>query len=169
MKEPRNSAPFRLDLKREGFTKAERLVTYEVLNVLFNLNLELQNHFKLRAEDHQVYLLITLTTVQQFVRNASLDDPYIDRTPLPDSYAGTISRRRIADVLGIPVETVRRIVSRFLEEGLIVEHGRGGLATSSGMLAKLSRNNANEKIARRLISSINALIRLGAIETIPKE
>lgn len=169
MKEPRNGAPVRLDLDLEGFTKAERLATYEVLNALFMLNLELQQHFNLRAEEHQVYLPITLSTVQRFVRNASLDDPYIDRTPLPDKYAGTISRRRIADVLGIPVETVRRIASRFLEEGLIVEHSRGGLSTGTGMLAKLSRNNSNEKIARRLISSINALIRLGAIETFPKD
>jgi hypothetical protein len=169
MKEPRNGAPVRLDLNLEGFTKAERLVAYEIGNALLMLNLELQQHFKLRAEDHQVFLLITMTTVQRFARRASLDDSYIDRTPLPDSYAGTISRRRIADVLGIPVETVRRIVSRFLEEGLIMEHSRGRLSTKSGVLASRLPSIAHEKIARRLISSINALIRLGAIETIPKE
>jgi hypothetical protein len=169
MKEPRSGTPIRLEVDLEGFTKAERLVTYEVFNAIFMLNLELQQHFNLRAEEHQVYLLIVLATVQQFVRNASLHDPYADRTPLPDSYTGTISRRRIADVLGIPVETVRRTVSRFLEEGLIVEQSRGCLSTSIGMMEKLSRNNANEKIARRLIGSINTLIRLGAIEAVPKD
>jgi hypothetical protein len=169
MKEKRGRSPTRLEVDLEGFTKTERLVTYEVLNVLFMLNLELQNHFKMRAEEYQVYLLIILATVQHFARQASVDDPFVDRTPLPDSYVGTISRRRIADVLGIPVETVRRIVSRFLKEGLIVERSRGRLATGHGMLAKLSRNNANEKVARRLVSAMNSLIRLGAVDTVTKD
>lgn len=159
----------RLELEIEGFTKAERLVAYEIGNALLMLNLELQQHFNLRAEEYQVFLLIVLSTVQKFARTASPDGPFADRTPLPDVYAGTISRRRIADVLGIPVETVRRIVIRFLEAGLIVEHSRGGLSTQGGTLAAMSRDNTHEKITRRLISSINALIRLGAIETFPKD
>jgi hypothetical protein len=169
MKEPRSGAPIRLELDLEGFTKAERLVGYEIGNALLMLNLELQQHVNLRAEEYQVYLLIIMSTVQKFARSASPDDPFADRTALPYAQAGTISRRRIADVLGIPVETVRRIVSRFLDAGLIVEHTRGGLTTKSGILEQLSQDNTHEKIARRLVSSINTLIRLGAIEALPKD
>lgn len=169
MKEERNGALVRLELDSDGFAKAERLVAYEIGNALLMLNLELQQHLKLRAEEYQVYLLIVLSTVQRFARAASPDDAFVDSTPLPDSHTGTISRRRIADVLGIPVETVRRIVARFLDAGLIVERRRGGLASHGGMLGILSGDDPHEKITRRLITSINSLLRLSVIEALSKE
>jgi hypothetical protein len=169
MNDQRKGTQTRLELDLEGFTKAERLVAYEMGNALLMLNLQLQQHFNLRSEEYQVYLLIVLSTVQRFARTTSIDDPYVCRAPLPSSHAGSISRRRIAEVLGIPLETVRRIVNRFLEIGLIVERGRGGLSTPGGTLQKLSDDNTHEKIVRRFVATINTMIRLGAVETLPKE
>lgn len=159
----------RLEFDLDGFTKAERLVTYEMGNTLLMLNLELQNKLGLRAEDYQIFLLIALQTTQRFARSASTDSPHICRAPLPDDHAGTISRRRISEVLGIPLETVRRTVSRFLETGLIVERTRGGLSTPGGTLERMSDDMTPEKIIRRFVGSINAMIRLGAIDVLPKE
>lgn len=169
MTDPRKGTQTRLEFDPEGFTKAERLVAYEMGNALLMLNLELQKRFDLRAEEYQVYLLIILSTVQRFARTTGIDDPHVCRAPLPASHAGSISRRRIAEVLGIPLETVRRIVRRFLDMGLIIERGRGGLCTPGGTLLKLSEDMAHEKIIRRFVATINTMIRLGAIETLPKE
>lgn len=169
MNDQRKGTQTRLDFDPNGFTKAERLVAYEMGNALLMLNLELQQRFNLRAEEYQVYLLIILSTVQRFARTTSADDPHVCHAPLPPTLAGSISRRRIAEVLGIPLETVRRIVSRFLDMGLIVERQRGGLSTPGGTLEKLSEDKTHEKIVRRFIATGNAMIRLGAIETFPKE
>jgi hypothetical protein len=169
MNDLRKGGPPRLEFDLDGFAKAERLVANEVGNALLMLNLELQQHFKMRAEEYQVYLLIVMTSVTRFVRTASPDDPYVDRTPLPMGQFGTISRRRIADVLGIPVETVRRVVNGLLAEGLLVEHSRGRLSTQTGVLQGMSQDKTHEKIVRRLITSVNTMIRLGAIEALPKE
>lgn len=163
MSEPREPAQTRLELDPDGFAKVERLVAYEMGNTLLMLNLELQSRFGLRAEEYQVYLLIVLSTVQRFVRARETDSPYLGRIPLTPDRAGSISRRRISEVLGIPLETVRRIAARLLERGLIVEVRRGQLATPGGTLQALGQDETPEAIARRLISSVNAMIRSGAL------
>ena len=159
----------RLELDAEGFARAERLVAYEMGNTLLMLNLELQQRFGLRAEEYQVYLLIVLSTVQRFVRGNEPDRAFLGRAPLPADYASSISRRRISDVLGIPLETVRRIASRLLERGLIVERRRGQLSTAGGTLEQLSVDATTERIARRLISTLNTMIRAGAVATTNRE
>lgn len=153
----------RLELDPEAFAAVERLITYEMGNTLLMVNLELQQRFGLRAEEYQVYLLIVLSTVQRFVRDRKADRAFFGRTPLPPDRSGSISRRRISEVLGIPFETVRRIVRGLLDRGLIVERGRGCLSTPGGTLAVLGRDSTPERTARRFVSTANAMLRLGAV------
>jgi hypothetical protein len=94
------------------------------------LNLELQRSFGLRAEEHQIFLLIVLSTVQRFARDRGRDARFLDSTPLPAKTAGSISRRRISETLDIPLETVRRTVAGLLARGTLVERRRGCLSTS---------------------------------------
>jgi len=115
----------RLSLDSEGFAEKERLVSYEMGNALLMLNLELQRNFGLRAEEYQVFMLIILSTVQRFVRNPGSEVTLLGRAAMPPEVSGSISRRRIAETLDIPFETVRRTVASLLARDLIVEHRRG--------------------------------------------
>lgn len=152
----------RLRLDPSGFVRSERLVAYELANALLMLNLELQRSFGLRVEEYQIFMLIVVSTVQRFARDPGSDGTFLDRTPLPPSAAGSISRRRISETLGIPLETVRRTVAGLLARGMIVERQRGALSTPGGTLARLAVEGLPEQIARRFLSVSNTMIRLGA-------
>lgn len=167
MREPRGERPARLDLDPAGFAAVERLASYELGNALLLLNLELQQRFGLRAEDYQVMLLVTLSTVQRFARDGAAERAYFGRAPLPEGMRSSISRRRISETLGIPQETVRRIVARLLARGLIVEPRRGCLSTAGGTLAMLGADATPERVARRILATANALLRQGAARLRP--
>ena len=168
MSEPRGKSRLRLGLDTPGFAKVERLVAYDMADALLMLNLDLQQRFGLRAEEHQVYLLVVVATVQRFAQSSDAGSASVDRAPLPVELSGGISRRRISEVLGIPLETVRRTVARLLDRGLIEERSRGKLSTRGGTLQELSEDATPERIVRRFISTINSMIRVGAI-TITEE
>ena len=156
----------RLVLNPEGFAKRERLVAYEIANMLLMLNLELQKSFDLRAEEYQVFFLIVMSTVQKFARNPRSEETLLDRTPLPPEASGSISRRRISETLDIPLETVRRTVASLLARGIIVERRRGCLSTPGGTLARLDEVGLSERMARRLLSVCNTVTRLGAAKSV---
>lgn len=171
MREPSSmtTAHPRLELNAAEYMRNERLVAYEVGNALLMLNLELQKAFGLRAEEYQVHLLIVLSTVQRYVRSVVADDPYRSDAPLPADRASSISRRRISEVLGIPLETVRRIVSKLLDMGLIVERRRGALSTPGGTLRQLENDASPDQLTRRLIGTINTLMRTGAVQVVARD
>lgn len=152
----------RLVLDPEGFTRRERLVAYEIGNTLLMLNLELQQRFGLRAEEYQIFLLIVMATVQRLARAPGDNEALLDRTPLPPEESGSISRRRIAETLEIPLETVRRTVAGLLARGMVVERRRGCLSTPGGTLEHLATDALPERMARTILSVSNVMTRLGA-------
>ena len=152
----------RLELDPEGFARRERLVAYEIGNTLLMLNLELQQRFGLRAEEYQVFLLIVMATVQRLARAPGDNEALLDRTPLPPEESGSISRRRIAESLEIPLETVRRTVAGLLARGMVVERRRGCLSTPGGTLEQLGTDALPERMARTILSMSNVMPKLGA-------
>lgn len=159
----------RLVLNPEGFARRERLFAYKTGNVLLMMNLELQRHFGLRAEQYQIFLLIVLATAQRLIRDTETDETLLTRTPLPFQAAGSISRRRIAETLGIPLETVRRAVADLLERGMIVERRRGCLSTRGGTLGRLAEVALPERVARQFLAECNTMLRLGAAHQVEIE
>jgi hypothetical protein len=157
------TAPPRLELNKTVFDAVERLAVFEVGDALLMLNLELQSAFGLRVEEYQVHQLIALSTVRRHVRAAGPERTDLGRDPLPVAQAGSISRRRISEVLGIPLETVRRIVARLMEMGMVVERKRGALSTPGGTLQFMHDRASTEQITRRFITTVNALIRAGVV------
>jgi hypothetical protein len=153
----------RIRLDDDGFGAVERLAAYEIGNLVLTQMLALQRHFGLRAELHQVFLVIVLATVQRYVRNPDADPEYVDRRPLSPTLAGGISRRRVAEVLDIPFETVRRHCVELLRRGLVVEHARGQLSTPGGTLEGLSADEIPRKLTGQIAGAGNALLRLGAL------
>jgi hypothetical protein len=149
----------RLALDAERFRELERIAAYEIANALLLTSLDLQTRVGLRAEPYQVFMLIVIATVQRYARATDQDERYLTRTPLPTVLSGAISRRRIAEVLGIPLETVRRHVAGLLSHGLIVERSRGKLSTPGGTLERIGGDATPEKIAKQIVSLANLLIR----------
>ena len=156
-------APRPLRLDRERFAQVERLAFHEITNALLLGNMELQRAFGLRAEEFQIFFLIVMTTAQRYVRGAPLDSPLIDRTPLRWEDCRAISRRRIAETLGIPAETVRRHVANLMERCLVVERGRGQIANPPGVLARLSAEGKTVHLAQQHLALTKALLKLGVL------
>ena len=70
-----------------------------------------------------VYLAVISAGVSGFKRDPELRSLYSDQDPLPDQYRLAISRRAIADSVGLPRETVRRKIAQLIADGLLVEEG----------------------------------------------
>lgn len=75
------------------------------------------------TERFVVYLAVISAGSGGFQRNPELRGRYADQEPLPDQYRMAISRRAIAESVGLPRETVRRKIAGLLADGLLVEEG----------------------------------------------
>jgi CRP-like cAMP-binding protein len=156
-----------LTLDPMGFAATERLNSYEIANTLLSLNRRLQKALGMRAEELEVFLVIALGTTQRFVRRPDCDPTLTTRTPLPREYAGHTSRRRIADSLGIPRETVRRHVAKLITRGMVVEDGRGRISTPGGTLELLAAQGVPMAAAQDVASLANTMLHLGGLRIGP--
>lgn len=154
--------PLTLHLDKAQFANVERLVAYEVGNALLLLNFELQRAFGLRAQEHQIFMVIVFATVQRYMRSGAVDERFLGNMPLPSDHRGSISRRRICDALDIPLETVRRTVARLLALGMIEEKARGQLSTKGGTLQGLSEHGISERVCAHFLRVTNYMLEVGA-------
>jgi DNA-binding transcriptional ArsR family regulator len=140
---------------------AERAAAYETASCILATSLRLQTALSLRPEELQVYLVVVLATVQRFMREPDPDPVLLTRAVLPPELSGETSRRRIADVTGIPLETVRRHVARLMGRGLVIERGRGRLCTPGGTLARMAAQDLPVAVAEELAALVTSLLRRG--------
>lgn len=120
-------------------------------------------HFGLRAEAFQIFLLVAIATAQPLSRPGQVPEGLGDATQLPRDFVGSIPRRRIAELLGIPTETVRRHVADLMAQGLLVESGRGRIATAGGTLKRLDDAGLTHVLLARSLRVGNTLIGLRAV------
>jgi hypothetical protein len=146
-----------------GFATVERLLAYEMANALMAIETDLQAHLGLRPEERQVFMVIVIATVQRFAREQTGASPHTGADPLPRALSGHISRRRVAESLGLPLETVRRHVVRLQDRGLVVEPARGQLQTPSGTLRAMHDAGVVERVARQFLGVARSFERLGAL------
>jgi len=142
----------------ESFERMQRLAMYEIVSALLDVTGDVHRTLDLRPDACQIYMLIAVSAVQRYAR--APDEAHVGAGPLPTKEIGTISRRRLADASGLPRETVARHVRNLIERGLVVEHGRGQLATPPGLLRDLAPTGLPERLARRSAALANALTRL---------
>lgn len=154
----------RLELEPDSFAISERLLAYEMVNSLLLTTIELQRAFAMRPLEFQIFMVIAMASVQRFMREAGHEKPYRDATPLPAEYRGSISRRRIAETLDLPLETVRRNVARLIERGEVIEAGRGLLSTGGGTLQRASAAGATNNMAKRHLSVANNMLKFEAVK-----
>ena len=85
-----------------------------------------------------VYLSVVSAAGSHYQRNPELRARYADAEPLPAEKLLGISRRAIADSVGLPRETVRRKIAALIAAGYIVEEG--GLVKPRTPIVELGRN-----------------------------
>jgi biotin operon repressor len=147
-----------LRLDPDAFERMQRLAMYEIASAMVDLACDVQRTLGLRPDACQIYMLVAVAAVQRYAR--APDAAHVGAGPLPTAMTGTISRRRLADASGLPRETVARHVRNLIERGLVVEHGRGQLASPPGLLRDLAPTGLPERLARRSAMLANALTRL---------
>ncbi|MEQ5787520.1 hypothetical protein J3454_06400 [Erythrobacter sp. NFXS35] len=163
MPAPKKSAPtLRLELDRDGFAATERLIAYEMVNSMLLTTIELQRVFAMRPLEYQIFTVIAMASVQRFIRQHQRDPAFLDSTPLSAEHRGSISRRRIAETLDLPLETVRRHVAHLIARGEIIETGRGLLSTGGGTLRRSSEAGVMLNMAQRFLAVANRMVQLDA-------
>lgn len=145
------------------FASNQRLAIYEIVNGMLNLFADIQATLSLRPEPAQIYTLIAISAAQKYVRDPNKSD-FNGRAPFPAEMIGTISRRRLSDITGIPRETVARHVRHLMERGLVVETGVGKLATPPGLLNDLQPTGLPERMIREAATLAQKLVRLKVLE-----
>lgn len=145
----------RFEIDEAAFNRNERRLAYALGNALLLSHLSLQRHYGLRAETFQVLLVIILATVQRLLRSGATEAELMGTAPLPEAQRVGISRRRIAEVLDIPFETVRRHVELLAERGLVEERRRGQISTRGGTLRDLSEAGLTLGTARQFLGVFN--------------
>jgi CRP-like cAMP-binding protein len=101
------------------------LIAAESLLRILRLAIE---HHEGDLESFAVYLAVITAGSGRMLRDPELQARYGDSEPLPDEARAGISRRAIADSLGLPRETVRRKIARLIERELVFE--RDGLVAA---------------------------------------
>ncbi|MFN3576328.1 MAG: winged helix-turn-helix transcriptional regulator [Tabrizicola sp.] len=152
---------YALDIPR--FEAVERPIAFAMVNAIIAIQLDLQKTARLRPEECLVFLVIVVATVQRLMRAPEISAELLTRRQLPPEHRGHISRRRIAEALGLPVETVRRHVDRLLQRQLVVESGRGRISTPGGTLAMFSEDGTTLSVARQFLGVVRTMDRLGAL------
>jgi cytochrome P450 len=153
----------RIKIDDEAFKSTERQTAFDLGNALLASHLRLQQHFGLRAEVMQVFLLIILATVQKLLRRLSSVPGLSGTAPVPAEFRGGISRRQIATILGIPLETVRRHVDLLATRGLVEERHRGCVSTRGGTLQSLSDAGIPRAMTSQFVSMVNSMTQTGAV------
>ena len=92
---------------------------------LFSLSARLTGDLQSSA----VYLAVISASVSAALRDPIVRAKYATDIPLPDHMRRSVSRRAVAESLGLPRETVRRKVAALIGSGHLVIEGDGVRAT----------------------------------------
>ena len=155
--------PFCVHHDKQRHGEVWRLAAYATANCLVAMELSQLRLYGLRPVDLLIFNVVALASVQKTVRDVrALDLATHDISP-DDFLNGTISRRRIADVTGVPRTTVARALVRLIAREMVVERGRGQLQVPVGV-ALQGRFNANiEQLYAPVIQLFDQLMRMGVV------
>ena len=111
-----------------------RLSAYSAANCLVAMQLNEMKYYRLRPAELLVFDIVALASVQRTFRKVrKLEETTSDIRPTNASN-GSISRRRIADITGLPRATVARILQRLMARNMVHEIARGQLQVPTGIV-----------------------------------
>jgi hypothetical protein len=79
-------------------------------------------------EAYVIYLAVFSANIGRVMRDPSHTALHSSDTPVPNDLRMPVSRRAIAESVGLPRETVRRKISALIAEGCLVERDGGVVA-----------------------------------------
>lgn len=110
-----------------------------------------------------VYLTISTSTIQRFMRQGDIAPDLRGSAPLDDTMVGHISRRAVAAATGIPRENVRRIIVELIAEGRVIDWPGQGLTASRALLSQAFAQDATRAIVGELARLCDSLLRAGVL------
>ena len=132
-------------------------------NALWEIQLFEHRALDLRPEEDLVYRTIILASIQRILRERGPTAPvFMGEAPLPPQQITPVSMRRVADVTGIPRETVRRHVQVLKERGLVDQHPDGGVFAPNSLRIRVSAG-LMEKSLQSILTAVNILIDMGVL------
>ncbi len=147
----------------EALTHETRFAGYAMVSSTLRLQRILTDHLNLRPTEATIFLTIVLSTTQRYVRRPPPDEALRGAALLPDNIRGSISRRAVAAATGLPRETVRRTIDRFIETGLVIEVGRNAVTSRLGELLLPGAAETIEMMAAEAARLFDTLTRHGVL------
>lgn len=152
-----------LSIDEAALLTVEHHALYEAANTVLHVWLDMQTIHMLRAEPFLIYLTVAVASTQRSARKPPPTVPDPTHSPLGPEIRSHISRRRLAEVTGIPLETVRRHVLALIASGHVTELGRGRLTATPGVVRRLAEKNMHTHSVHQFVASINRMSRLGFV------
>ena len=154
----------RITLDEERFEQSWRTCTYLIYNCALSLQLASQATLDLDPTEYVVFSVIACGNLQRRMRElGALSTNVFDHLPSNETNV-PMSRRRLAEATGLPRETVRRIVARLLERGLLIQSPDGMVMVPVGLIrGPGSANWQHQLIMGPVLGMMQSLLNLGAI------
>lgn len=160
--EPSSSTP-RLRTDPEARDALLRKWAFVLGNTLWEIQVFEQTAMNLRAEEDLVYRTIILAAIQRILRERGPTEPvFMGKTPLPTQQITPVSMRRVAEVTGIPRETVRRHVEFLKERGLVGQHPDGGVYAPNSLQVRTAAGIMDKRL-NSILRAVNSLIDMGVL------
>jgi hypothetical protein len=134
-------------------------------NALWDIQLFELTALDLRPEEDLVYRTIILASIQRILRERGPAHPvFMGDAPIPPHQITPVSMRRVAEVTGIPRETVRRHVQVLKMRGFVDEHPDGGVFAPNSLRIRVSAG-LTDKGLQLFLTAVNSLIDMGVLVT----
>ena len=132
-------------------------------NTLWDIQLFELTALDLRPEEDLVYRTIILASIQRILRERGpTHQVFMGEAPLPQHQITPVSMRRVAEVTGIPRETVRRHVQVLKLRGFVDEHPDGGVFAPNSLRIRVSAG-LMDKGLQSILTAVNSLIDMGVL------
>lgn len=141
-----------------------RTVTYLIYNCALSLQIASQRTHALDPSEYLVFSVVACANLQRRMRELGpFSEDAIDHVPTDETNV-PMSRRRIAEATGLPRETVRRIVQRLLDRGMLIQSGRYVLVPV-GLIRGEGRGWEPSLVLGPVLSLMQALVGIGAVRS----
>jgi hypothetical protein len=152
-----------LELDKDRLAAVWRIAAYTTANCLVAMQLNQLRAYRLRPVELLIFDIVALASVQRNFRELRhLDAATVDLRPTDESN-GTISRRRVSDITGLPRATVARIVLRLIGRGMVHEVGRGHLQVPVGVVLQGQHSFDLSEMFTPLVLLMEQFARLGIV------
>lgn len=146
-------------------TEVWRLTAYSAETCILQMQIDQLRLYKLKPLDLLVFNLVALASVQRPIRAVAGNGVGGDLQPSNESN-GTISRRRVAESLGLARTSVGRALDRLMSRGMVVERSRGRLQVPVGIVLQGPYASDPAELYSPVMTMVDQFLTLGVLRVI---